>query len=66
LLWLGKFKTAGCLVERPTCAPATTRSTPQLVGISKIADNLSPYIGSQTGNRTSAPWVRATNPLIVA
>jgi len=22
LLWLGNFKTSGCLVGRPTCAPA--------------------------------------------
>ena len=27
LLWLGNFKTSGCLVGRPTCAPATTRLT---------------------------------------
>jgi len=33
LLQLGNFKTTGCLVGRPTCAPATTRLTPQQVGI---------------------------------
>jgi len=44
LLWLGNFKTSGCLVGRPTCAPATTRLTPQLVGTSAITYNLSPYI----------------------
>jgi len=27
LLCLGNFKTSGCLVGRPTCAPATTRLT---------------------------------------
>ena len=48
LLWLGNFKTSGCLVGRPTCAPATTTLTPQLVGIFAITYNLSPYIGSQT------------------
>ena len=44
LLWLGNFKTSGCLVGRPTCAPARTRLTPQLVGTSAITYNLSPYI----------------------
>ena len=34
LLWLGKFKTSICVVGRLTCAPETTRLTPQLVGIS--------------------------------
>ena len=48
LLWLGNFKTSGCLVGRPTCAPATTTLTTQLVGTSAITYNLSPYIGSQT------------------
>ena len=43
LLWLGNFKTSGCLVGRPTCAPATTRLTPQLVGTSTTTYNLSPY-----------------------
>jgi len=33
---LGNFKASGCLVGRPTCAPATTRLTPQVVGISTI------------------------------
>ena len=37
------FKTSGCLVGRPTCAPATTRLTPQLVGTSAITYNPSPY-----------------------
>jgi len=36
LLRLGAFKTSGCLVGRPTCAPATTRLIPQLVGTSTI------------------------------
>ena len=31
------------LVGRPTCAPATIRLTPQLVGTSAITNNLSPY-----------------------
>jgi len=39
LLWLGNFKTSGCLVGRPTCAPATTRLTLQLVGTSTITYN---------------------------
>ena len=43
LRWLGNFKTSGCLVGRPTCAPATTRLTPQVVGISTITYNLRPY-----------------------
>ena len=43
LLWLGNFKTSGCLVGRPTCASATTRLTPQLVGTYTITNNLSPY-----------------------
>jgi len=43
LLRLGNFKTSGCLVGRPTCAPATTRLTPQLVGVSAKTYNLSPY-----------------------
>ena len=43
LLWLGNFKTSGCFVGRPTCAPTTTRLTPQLVGTSAIAYNLRPY-----------------------
>jgi len=34
LVWLGNFKTSSCLVGRLTCAPVTTRLTPQLVGIS--------------------------------
>jgi len=34
LLWLGNFKTSGFLVGRLTCAPATTRLSPQVVGIS--------------------------------
>jgi len=42
LLWLGNFKTSGCLVGRPTCAPATTRLTPQLVGTSAITYNHQP------------------------
>jgi len=28
------LKASGCLIDRLTCAPATTRLTPQLVGIS--------------------------------
>jgi len=51
LLWLGNFNTSGCLVGRPTCAPATTRLTPQLVGTSTVTYNSSSYIGSQT-----FPW----------
>jgi len=43
LLWLGNVKTSGCLVGRPTCAPATTRLTPQLVGTSTVTNNLRPY-----------------------
>jgi len=31
---LGNFKTSGRVVGRLACAPATTRLTPQLVGIS--------------------------------
>jgi len=34
LHWFGNIKTSGCLVGRLTCALATTRLTPQLVGIS--------------------------------
>jgi len=43
LFKLGNFKTSGCLVGRPTCAPATTRLTPQPVGTSAITYNPSPY-----------------------
>ena len=43
LLWLGNFKTSGCLVGRLACAAATTRLTHQLVGISTITYDLSPY-----------------------
>ena len=42
LICLGNFKTSGCLVGRPTCAPATTRLTPQLVGTSTITCSLVP------------------------
>jgi len=52
LLWLGNFKTSGCLVGRPTCAPATTRLTLQLVGISTITYNLRPY----THKQSSTPY----------
>jgi len=34
LLWLGNFNMSGCLVGVLTHPPATTRLTPQLVGIS--------------------------------
>jgi len=37
--WLGNFKMSGSLVGRLTCAPATTRLTPQLVGISEIVND---------------------------
>jgi len=47
LFWHGNFnKMSGCLVGRPTCAPATTRLTSQLVGISTITYKPSPYIGT--------------------
>jgi len=65
LLWLDNFKTSGCLVARPTCAPATTRLTPQLVGTSAITNNPSPYrckggaIPRATPNHCgAAEWVR--------
>jgi len=43
LLRFGNFKKTGCLVGRPTCAPATTRLTPLVVGISVKTYDLSPY-----------------------
>ena len=39
LLRLGNFKTSGCLVGRPTCAPAITSLTPLLVGTFTISYN---------------------------
>jgi len=44
LLWFGNFKTSGCLVGRPTCAPATTTLTLQLVGITTITTTSVPTI----------------------
>ena len=66
MLWLGNFKTSGCLVGKPTCAPTTTRLTPQVVGTSTITYNPSPYIGSQTGLwlkfQASSPVFRTLYP----
>jgi len=44
LLWLGNVKTSGYLVGRPTCAPATTRLTPQPVGISTVTTPKTPTV----------------------
>jgi len=55
LRWLGNFKTSGCLVGRPTCAPATTRLIPQPVRTSTITYNLI---------YPTTPW--ATLPISVA
>jgi len=51
LLWLGNFKTSGCLVGRLTCAPATTRLTLQLVGFS-----VESYTGTPTTSIPILSW----------
>jgi len=53
LLRLGNFKTSGCLVGRPTCSPATTTLTPQLVGISTITYNPIPTVSFGTATSMS-------------
>jgi len=37
LLWLGNFKTSDYAVGRLTCAPATTRLNPQVVGVTVVS-----------------------------
>ena len=44
-----KINTSGCLVGRPTCAPATTRLTPQPVGVSTITYNPVPTLAPRQG-----------------
>ena len=65
LLWLGNFMTSGCLVGRPTCAPATTRLTLQPVGISTETSNPSPYIIKKShhdheGSQSEQLWTLVT------